>query len=134
MRALRGAEPYRVAAAGPPGSLAALNSPESVSGFESVTSPGSSWRNELCARVALAPPYRLARKTCRVTCPILYCLTEDDDINPPELGKRAAEGAPRGELRLYPGGHFAPFVGETHEWMVLDQIEFLERVLPGREP
>jgi uncharacterized protein len=134
LRALRGAEPYRIAAAGPPGSPAALNSPESVSGFESVTSPGSSWRNELCARVALAPPYRLVRRTRRIACPILYCLTEDDDINPPDLGKRAAEGAPRGELRLYPGGHFDPFLGETHERMVVDQIDFLGRVLPGREP
>jgi pimeloyl-ACP methyl ester carboxylesterase len=127
--ALRGAEPYRVPATGPPGSLAALNSPGAVSGFESVTSPGSLWRNELCARVALAPPYRLARKTRRIACPILYCLTEDDDVNPPELGRRAAERAPKGELRLYPGGHFDPFVGETHRRMAADQVEFLSRVL-----
>jgi pimeloyl-ACP methyl ester carboxylesterase len=133
LRALRGAEPYRVPAAGPPGSLAALNSPDSLPGFEAVTSPGSSWRNELCARVALAPPYRLARKTRRIACPILYCLTEDDDINPPALGRRAAERAPRGELRLYPGGHFDPFLGETHERMAADQVEFLERVLRRRE-
>lgn len=129
LRALRGAEPYRVAAAGPPGSLAALNSPDSVAGFEAVTSPDSSWRNELCARVALAPPYRLTRKTHRISCPVLYCLTEDDDINPPDLGVRAAEGAPRGELHLYPGGHFDPFLGETHERMVADQLEFLDRVV-----
>lgn len=132
LRALRGAEPYRVAAAGPPGSLAALNSPDSLPGFEAVTAPGSSWRNELCARVALAPPYRLARKAHNIACPILYCLTEDDDINPPELGKRAASRAPRGELRLYPGGHFDPFLGETHERMVADQVEFLDRVLVKR--
>lgn len=133
LRALRGAEPYRVAATGPHGSLAALNSPGAAPGFASVTSPGSSWRNELCARVALAPPYRLAGKTHRIACPILYCLTEDDDINPPKLGAKAAGGAPRGELRLYPGGHFDPFVGETHERMVADQVEFLKRVLPRRE-
>jgi pimeloyl-ACP methyl ester carboxylesterase len=133
LRALRGAEPYRIGATGPPGSLAALNSPDSVPGFESVTPPESSWRNELCARVALAPPYRLVRKTRRIACPILYCLVEDDDINPPDLGRRAAERAPQGELRLYPGGHFDPFVGETHERMVADQVEFLERVLLGRE-
>lgn len=132
LRALRGAEPYLVPATGPPGSLAALNSPGSAPGFASVTPPGSLWRNELCARVALAPPYRLAGKTRRIACPILYCLTEDDDINPPELGKRAAKGAPRGELRLYPGGHFDPFLGETHRRMVIDQVDFLERVLPVR--
>jgi pimeloyl-ACP methyl ester carboxylesterase len=110
-----------------------LNSPGSEPGFESVTSPESHWRNELCARAALAPPYRLARKVRHITCPILYCLTEEDDVNPPDLGRRAAEGAPKGELRLYPGGHFDPFVGETCERMVADQIEFLVRVLTRRE-
>ncbi len=129
LRALRGAEPYRVAAAGPPGSLAALNSPESVAGFESVTSPGSSWRNELCARVALAPPYRLARKTSRIACPILYCLTADDDINPPDLGRQAARRAPHGELHEYPGGHFAPFDNAIFNQVAADQVDFLNRVL-----
>ena len=133
LRALRGAEPYRIPAAGPPGSLAALSSPGSVPGFESVTSPGSRWRNELCARVALAPPYRLTRRARHISCPILYCVVEDDDVNPPALGRRAARSAPRGELRLYPGGHFAPFLGETCERMAADQVEFLDRVLAGRE-
>jgi pimeloyl-ACP methyl ester carboxylesterase len=133
LRALRGAEPYRIAATGPPGSLAALNSSGAAPGFDSVTSPGSLWRNELCARLALAPPYRLARKTRRIACPVLYCLTEDDDINPPDLGRRAAQGAPRGELRLYPGGHFDPFLGKTFERMAVDQVEFLDRVLATRE-
>lgn len=129
LRALRGVEPYRIAATGPPGSLAVFTSRGSVPGFESVTSPGSSWRDELCARAALAPPYRLVRKTRRIACPILYCLTEEDDINPPDLGRRAAERAPKGELRLYPGGHFDPFLGATFERMVADQVDFLNRVL-----
>lgn len=129
LRALRGAEPHRVPAAGPPGSPAVLNSPGSAPGFESVTGPGSSWRNELCARAALAPPYRLARRARRIPCPILYCIAEQDDINPPALGRRAARAAPRGELRLYPGGHFAAFGGETLERMSADQAEFLSQRL-----
>jgi hypothetical protein len=96
-----------------------------------VTSSQSQWRNQLCARVALTPSYRLERKTHRIACPILYCLTEDDDINPPDLGTRAAEGAPRGELRLYPGGHFDPFLGDTCKRMAADQVDFLNRVLVG---
>lgn len=131
LRALRGAEPYRIRAAGPPGSVAILNSLGSVSGFHSVTGPQSTWRNELCARAVLAPPYRLTRKTRRIRCPILYCVTEDDDIAPPDLARRAAVRAPKGELRLYPGGHFDPFLGETCKRMATDQIEFLERVLAG---
>jgi dienelactone hydrolase len=138
-RMVRGARPYRVPAAGPPGTLAALNSPDSLPGFEAITPPGSTWRNEICARVALVPPYRLARKARKIACPVLYCLTEDDDINPPELGRRAAERVPKGELRLYPGGHFDPFLGESLERMAADQIEFLGRHLGaardrGRRP
>lgn len=129
LRALRRAEPYRVPAAGPPGSLAALNSPDSEPGFTAITPADSTWRNELCARVALVPPYRLAGKVRRIECPVLYCITEQDDINPPELGKLAAQRAPRGELRLYPGGHFDPFLGDTFERMAADQIDFLHRHL-----
>jgi uncharacterized protein len=124
-RALRRAEPYRIPVAGPPGSLAALTSPDSLPGFEAITPPGSTWRNELCGRSLLATSYRLTRKVRAIRCPILYCITEQDDINPPELGKRAAERAPQGELRLYPGGHFAPFQGEVFEPMVADQVDFL---------
>jgi uncharacterized protein len=132
LRALRGAGPYRIQAAGPPGSLAALNSPDSVPGFASLTRPGSTWSNEICARVALAPPYNLARKVRRIPCPTLYCLTEQDDINPPALGRLAAERAPQGELRLYPGGHFDPFLGENLDRIAADQVEFLRRHLGVR--
>lgn len=129
-RALRGAAPYRVPAAGPPGSAGLLNSPGSQPGFEAVTPPGSTWRNQLCARAALAPPYRLQRKVRNIPCPILYCIVEDDDVNPPELGKQAAEHAPQGELELYPGGHFDPFLGDAFERISADQVEFLRRRLP----
>lgn len=132
LRALRGREPFLVPAAGPPGSSAVLACPGTLAEFEAVTPPGSTWRNQLCARAVLAPPYRLARKTIRISCPILYCLAEDDQVNPPALGIRAANGAPRGELLLYPGGHFAPLHGEVFERVVADQVEFLGRQMAAR--
>jgi fermentation-respiration switch protein FrsA (DUF1100 family) len=129
VRALRGAAPYRVPAAGPPGSLAVINSPDAVPGFAAITPPDSTWRNEVCARTALAPPYSLARKVRRIPCPSLYCVFEADDVNPPALGRRAAERAPGGELRVYPGGHFAPFFDTTFDRVLADQVEFLRRHL-----
>jgi len=129
LRALRRSSPYRIPVAAAPGSQAVINSPEGLSGFESITAPGSSWRNEVCARALTAPPYRLAGKVRRIGLPMLYCITEDDDVSPPALGQRAAERVPRGELRLYPGGHFDPFLGETFERMAADQIDFLARHL-----
>jgi pimeloyl-ACP methyl ester carboxylesterase len=132
LRALRGAEPFRVPAAGPPGSTAVLNSPDSAPGCAAITPPRSTWRNEICARVALAPPYSLARQVRKIACPTLYCITEDDDVNPPALGRTAASRAPAAELLLYPGNHFSRFQGATLEQMAADQIDFLRRHLgPG---
>lgn len=128
-RRLRGAAPYRVPVAGEPGSLAVINSPDAVPGFAAITPSDSTWRNEVCARVALAPPYSLTRRVSKIPCPTLYLVFEEDDVNPPELGRRAAERVPCGELREYPGGHFAPFVKATFERVVDDQVEFLRRHL-----
>jgi pimeloyl-ACP methyl ester carboxylesterase len=128
-RAARGAGPYRVAAVGPAGSTAVLNSPDSEPGIAAITGSESSWANEACARAALAPPYMLFRKVRRIARPALYCVFEDDDINPPKLAVRAAERAPRGELRTYPGGHFAFARGEVLDRVVEDQVEFLRRAL-----
>lgn len=128
-RKLRGAAPYRVPVAGEPGSLAVINSPDTVPGFAAITPPDSTWRNEVCARVALAPPYSLTRKASKIPCPALYCVFAEDDVNPPRLARQAAERAPRGELREYPGGHFAPFAESTFERVVDDQVEFLRRHL-----
>lgn len=131
LRALRRAEPYLVPAAGPPGSGAVLARLSCLAEFEAVTPPDSTWRNEICARAALAPPYRLTRKARRIPCPVLYCIADEDEINPPALGAEAAGRAPAGELRSYPGGHFAPLYGESFEPAVADQLAFLQRNLAG---
>ena len=86
--------------------------PNGLRGFESITPPGSSWRNEACARTFLAPPYRLARKTRRIPIPILYCITEGDDVAPPALGKHGRRaGALRASYGPTAGGHFDAFLG-----------------------
>ncbi len=128
-RKLRGAAPCRIPVAGEPGSLAVINSPDAVPGFAAITPPDSTWRDEVCARVALAPPYSLTRKVSRISCPALYLVFAEDDVNPPELGRRAAKRAPRGELREYPGGHFAPFDDAIFDQVAADQVDFLNRVL-----
>jgi pimeloyl-ACP methyl ester carboxylesterase len=126
---LRGSEPVRLPAAGPPGSGAVMCTWDAARGFDEVTAPGSSWRNDLCPRGVTEPPYRLERRARRIRCPALYCIAEDDEVNPPDLGERTARGVPSAELRLYPGGHLAPFQGETFERMAADQVGFLERRL-----
>jgi pimeloyl-ACP methyl ester carboxylesterase len=129
IRALRGAEPVRLAAVGPPGSGAVMCTWDAARGFDEVTGPGSSWRNDVCPRGVTAPPYRLERRARRIRCPALYCIAADDEVNPPALEERTARGVPGAELRLYPGGHLAPFQDETFERMAADQVGFLERRL-----
>lgn len=129
IRGLRGAEPYRIPIVGAPGALAAINCPEAVSGMEAITPPGSNWRNECCPRGMLGRSYELERKARTISCPTLYCIAEDDQVNPPELGKRVAKRVPDSELCLYPGGHFDFLQGETFERVVADQVDFLTRRL-----
>lgn len=128
-RRLRGAAPHLIPVAGEPGSLAVINSPDTVPGFAAITPAGSSWRNEVCARVALAPPYSLTKKVRGIPCPTLYLVFEEDDVNPPNLGRCAAKRVPRGELREYPAGHFAPFDNAIFNQVAADQVDFLNRAL-----
>jgi dienelactone hydrolase len=128
LRALRRADRYRIPVVGPPGSLAVLPSPEAVEGAASMTPPDSTWRNDVCGHVG-GPTYRLERKVRGIACPALYCITEEDDVNPPKLGKRAAARVADAELRLYPGGHFAHSQDDVFERMVTDQVDFLNRRL-----
>jgi pimeloyl-ACP methyl ester carboxylesterase len=128
-RAVRGGEPYVIPAVGPPGSDAVLSSPDSMPGVAAMTPPGSTWRNAACARAVWAPPYLLERKARRIRTPILYCITEEDDVNPPALGREAAARAPAGELRTYPGGHYELRDPAVFEAMAADQVEFLGRRL-----
>lgn len=130
-RAWRRAIPYRIPAIGKPGSLSVINSPDAVPGMVAISPPGSIWRNEVCARVALSTPYNLSRKVRRIPCPAHYCVFEEDDVNPPELSRRAAQRVPKGELRSYPGGHFALVSEEIFDRVATDQVEFLSRHLPG---
>src|SRR5512134_1099992 len=60
---------------------------------------------------------------------VAICVADEDTAASLPLAVRAAEQAPRGELRSYPGGHFAAYVGEVFEQMVSDQVKFLRRHL-----
>ena len=128
--ALFGREPYRIPVVGPPGSLAAMNTPDAEPGYRALIAEGSPWRNEFSARVALRMSmYSPLRKAASVRCPLLVQVAVDDLTTPPGPARELAERAPRGELREYPGGHFDVYLGELFERVVGDQIEFLRRHL-----
>ena len=43
--------------------------------------------------------------------------------------RRYAATAPRGEVKLYPEGHFDIYVGDAFERVIADQLDFLDKHL-----
>jgi len=126
---LRGGEPVMLPAVGPPGSLAAMSSPDAEPGYLSIT--GETWRNEFAARIMLtAGSYRPGLQADRLPCPMLVQIADRDAVAPPKAAQAAAWLATgRGEVRTYPIGHFDVYTGEPFERAVADQLYFLSRHL-----
>lgn len=128
-----GRPPRMLRSVGPPGSLAVMTTPDAEPGFRVIDPPGSSWRNEAAARIALrVSSYRPGRHSDRIAAPILFAIAEDDAITPPAFARAAAARARHSEVRTYPGGHFDIYVGTSFERAVADQVEFLSRHLLRR--
>jgi dienelactone hydrolase len=129
VRRLRGRPPFMLPVVGPPGTVAAMNSPDAEPGYRALfDDSGSQFRNEVTARIGLKIGlYRPVRRAARIACPWLVCVADRDVVTPPEPALAAAAKAPRGEVRHYDAGHFDIYVGETFERVVGDQIAFLEK-------
>jgi len=125
-----GRSPVMVAAAGKPGEVALMNAPDAYPGYMRLVPEGRTAPNEVAARLALKViTYRPGRSAAKVSCPILFCVCEADSVAPAVPTLRYAAKAPRGEVRMYPEGHFAIYVDEAFERVVEDQLAFLDRHL-----
>lgn len=130
-----GRSPRLVPSLGAPGELAVLTSADAMDGYRilRMDHPELQWSDEVAARVVLRVPfYSPGWAAGRVRCPLLIQATRDDAVTPARAAERAARRAPRGELKLYDGGHFAPYSGALFAEMVADQIAFLVRTVPPR--
>jgi dienelactone hydrolase len=128
---LRGAEPVRVALAGPPGSAALMATEDALPGFLGLVPEGVPFTNAVAARVAMrVPTYRPGRAAAKVAAPILFCVCDGDSVAPARATLRHAARAPQGEVIRYPIGHFEIYRGENFERAVADQVAFLRRHLP----
>ena len=125
-----GGTPVMVPTAGRPGEVALMTAPDAYPGFLGLVPDGVELRNEVAARIGLKLlPYRPGRLATKVACPILFCVCETDTVAPSGPTRRYAATAPRGEIKLYPEGHFQIYIGDAFERVVADQLEFLERNL-----
>jgi pimeloyl-ACP methyl ester carboxylesterase len=127
---LRRRPPVMIPLAGPPRSLALMNAPDALPGYEALLPPNSTFRNEVAARVApTIMGYRPGKQAHKIAAPILFCISDTDTVTPPEETERYARTAPRGEIKHYGAGHFEFYLGEAFERLVSDQTEFLTRHL-----
>jgi pimeloyl-ACP methyl ester carboxylesterase len=127
LRGWRGRAPLLAPAVGELGTLAAMTEPDAKPGFDAIVPPESLWRNEFAARLMLRFPfYRPGLKAPQLKMPLLVCVCEKDTTTPPASTIKAAERAPRGELRRYPYGHFDIY---TDPKVKADQVDFLRRVV-----
>jgi uncharacterized protein len=122
--------PAMIPLAGPPGSIALMNAPDALPGYDALVPPDTTFRNEVAARVApTIMAYRPGRAAKKIEFPILFCISNTDTVTPPTQTLRYARTAPRGEIKRYDAGHFDFYLGEAFEALVRDQVEFLTRQL-----
>ena len=127
--------PAMIPLAGAPGSLALMNAPDVLPGYEALVAPDTTFRNEVAARVTpTIMAYRPGRALKKIKFPILVCVSNTDSVTPPAQTLRYARTAPRGEIKRYDAGHFDFYLGEPFEELVRDQVEFLVRQLHPAEP
>jgi pimeloyl-ACP methyl ester carboxylesterase len=129
------AEGRYLPAVGQPHEAAFISAPGAEVGWRRVVAIGdaSRWRNRCSAAWLLGPPYNPIQDAATLHCPWLVCVAADDQVAKPGPAIEAARRAPKGELRIYPGiDHFDIYDGPSHEAVVADEIEFLNRHLLGR--
>jgi pimeloyl-ACP methyl ester carboxylesterase len=125
-----GRSPVMIPAAGKPGEVALMNAPDVYPGYLRLVPDGQTVPNEVAARFAFSViTYRPGRMAAKVACPILFCVCEADSVAPSVPTLRYAAMAPRGEVRMYPEGHFEIYLGDAFERVVADQLAFLDRHL-----
>ncbi len=127
---LFGRPPVMIPIAAPPGSLALMNAPDALPGYEALMPAGTTFVNEAAARVVpTITAYRPGRAAKTINFPILFCVSNTDTVTPPAQTLAYARTAPRGEIKRYDAGHFDFYTGEAFEALVRDQVEFLTRRL-----
>ena len=132
--ALAGRQPYRVPAAGYPGDVAMMTSPDAApmairlagDRYEELLS-----ENDVAARIALRVPfYSPGRRAHKITSPTLVQIAERDTVTPFNVALKAAKKIPKGEIRTYDCQHFEPYLEPYFDTVVADQLSFLATHVP----
>ena len=121
-----------VALAGRPGDRAFVTTPGAYEGWHGVAPSATTFQNRVAAGSGVGVLlYRAHRRAAGVPCPLLVCVSDNEELQDPALALRVATQAPRGEAIHYPAGHFDVYHPPLFGQMVADQIGFLRRHLYG---
>ena len=124
-----GRPPRLVPIFGAPGTFAMITAPGYESTFAAIRPHDSKWRNEFAARLMFTFGfYRPGLKAKHLKMPLLITVCDQDAITPAAPAVKAAERAPRAELRRYPCAHFEIYQDPQ---VKADQVAFLQRTVQG---
>ncbi|MCP3986621.1 MAG: alpha/beta hydrolase [bacterium] len=127
---LLGAPPHYVPASGKPGCVAFMNAPEAA-GYLRLVPDGFEFDQSIAARSLFSlMNYSPGRTASRISVPTLVQVASDDETTPASAAISAVERMPMSELKTYQTDHFSPYLGDTFEAFVADQVAFLERHVP----
>jgi dienelactone hydrolase len=126
-----GRDPVYVTSAGPAGSASLMHAWDCESGYLALTPKARTFQNRVAARFALQiGRHSPGRRAKNVQAPIFFALCRKDTVAPAKVSQRHAEKAPRGEIKVYPFGHFDIYLGEPFDQAVADYLDFLGRHVP----
>lgn len=127
--------PVYVDAAGLPGETAVMTTPDAAPGMDQLISESGltngDYPVEVAARIVLKIGLYSPRRWARgVTCPALVQIVESDAITPRHVAEETAARMADATVRVYPGGHFDPYVEPLFSTVIADQLAFLREHVP----
>lgn len=131
VRALFGLNRRYVPLVGRPGELAFVNLPGAFEGWHSVVPQGAQFDNRIPAGGSTLEVlfYNAAASARHVRCPLLVCVSDNEELMDPAIAVKAAADAPRGVVKHYAADHFSVYHPPIVERLVADQIDFLTAYL-----
>jgi pimeloyl-ACP methyl ester carboxylesterase len=115
---------------GPPGSLAMVTVPGAEEGWVSTLDPGGSFDNRVTPASALEIAITSTKRAAgRISAPLLVCVSRRETLMDPRHAEDVARRAPRGEARVYDGGHFDIYQPPLLNQLLADQTAFLTQHL-----
>ena len=136
IRAWTGRTPVYVDSAGAPGRTAVMTSPDAVPGMDRLIAESGlkqgDYPTTVAARIVLTIGlYSPRRWAAGVRCPALVQIVDADAITPRRIAEATAARMARPTVRVYPGGHFDPYVEPLFTSVVADQLTFLREHVPA---